>query len=255
MSTPTAARPAEETERHYLQATPLLDYGHPALRQLIEQRGWRPLPERERIGAIYDYVRDEIPFGYNRTDELAASAVLADAYGQCDTKATLLMALFRASGIPCRLHGATVDKRLQRGMVSGLVYRLWRAAIRHSWVEVRFAGRWVGLDGVILDRPYLDGVRTKVRVAEGEGFLGYAVGTDDLSRPPIEWQGTDTAIQTQAVARDLGVFDDPDSFYRAVGSNFAGLRGRLFRSVIQPAMNARVAAIRALATEERSRRS
>jgi transglutaminase-like putative cysteine protease len=255
MTTAPTARPPEATDTRYTQPTQLVDYDHPSLRALIAERGWTELPERERIGAIYYFVRDEIRFGYNASDDLPASSVLADGYGQCDTKATLLMTLLRATGISCRLHGATVDKRLQRGMVSELVFRLWRADIRHSWVEVLFEGSWVGLDGAILDRAYLDGVRAKVRVTEGEGLLGYAVGTDDLAHPPIEWQGADTAIQTTAVVRDLGIFDDPDTFYRGVGSNFSGIRGWIFRHLIRPSMNEKVAAIRALAGTERSDRS
>lgn len=60
--------------------------------------------------------------------------------------------------------------------------------------------------------------------------------------------GGDTAIQAAAVERDLGVFDDPDSFYRTCGSNFSGARGWIFRHAIRPRMNRRVAAIRALAS-------
>jgi transglutaminase-like putative cysteine protease len=237
-------RQAEDTDQRYLRSTPLLNYDHPDLQALVAERNWRVLPERERIGAIYDFVRDEIPFGYNATDDLPASAVLADRHGQCDTKAILLMALLRATGIPCRLHGATVDKRLQRGMAPAIVYRLWGADIRHSWVEVLFEGRWVGLDGVILDLAYLDGIRAKFHVPAGDGFLGHAVGTGDLADPPNRWRGTDTAIQSAGIARDLGTFDDPDGFYAACGSNFAGLRGWLFRHLIRARMNLRVAAIR-----------
>lgn len=42
-------------------------------------------------------VRDDIVFGYNIDDEIPASKVLADGYGQCNTKGTLFMALLRAS--------------------------------------------------------------------------------------------------------------------------------------------------------------
>lgn len=48
----------------------------------------------------------------------------------------------------------------------------------------------------------------------------------------------------RAIARDLGVFDEPDSFYRAVGSNFSGVRGWFFRHFMRPGMNRRVALTR-----------
>jgi transglutaminase-like putative cysteine protease len=184
MVTPAATPPAEEVGTRYLRATPVLDYRHPRLQALVAGRRWADIPEFARIGAIYDFVRDEIAFGYNASDDLPASAVLADGYGQCDTKATLLTALLRATGIPCRLHGATVTKPLQRGIAPEILYRFWRADIRHSWVEVLLDGRWVALEGVILDRAYLDGVRAKV--GDRGGCLGYAVGTDDLADPPVQ---------------------------------------------------------------------
>lgn len=249
MSTQTTDRIEQGAEERYLRPTPLLDYDHPQLQTLIEARGWGDLPERERIGAIYDFVRDEIAFGFNATDLMPASSVLADHDGQCDTKATLLMALLRATGIPCRLRGANVDKRLHHGMLPTVLYRLWLADIRHNWVEVFFEGRWIRLDGVILDHTYLDGVRTIVGNHDGEAFLGYAVGTNDLAEPPNEWRGVDTAIQAEAVTRDLGVTDDPDSFYREQGANFTGAKGWFFRHVMRDGMNRKVAEIRALGTQ------
>lgn len=202
------------------------------------------LPERERIGAIYDFVRDEMPFGYNASDDLPASAVLADGYGQCNTKTTLLMALLRAGGIGCRFHGATLDKSLQHGVMIGLLYRLAPNSIIHSWAEVCVDGRWVGLEGVILDDAYLDGIRTSI-CGDGGPFLGYGVGTDDLANPPIQWAGTDTRIQATGVNEDFGVFDDPDTFYRAHGVNARGIKGWLYRHVMRKAMNKRVRRIRA----------
>ncbi len=125
----------------YLRPTALLDHEHPTIAALVRTRGWSVLPESERIGAIYAFVRDEITFGYNEADTLPASRVLADGYGQCNTKTTLLMALLRAAGIPCRFHGATIHKRLQRGVINGLFYAMAPASIVHSWAEVRIADR------------------------------------------------------------------------------------------------------------------
>lgn len=102
-----------------LRPTSILDYKHHSIQTLVLARGWRELPYSDRIGAIYNFVRDEIAFGYNVSDEASASVVLADGYGQCNTKTSLLMALFRAADIPCRFHGATIHKRLQKGVVNG----------------------------------------------------------------------------------------------------------------------------------------
>lgn len=242
--TATPPRDAPDAARH-LGATALLDYAHPALRTLVDGKGWRRLPERERIGAVYAFVRDDIPFGYNATDTLAASRVLADGYGQCNTKTTLLMALLRAADIPCRFHGATIDKRLQKGIVSGPFYWLAPRHIIHSWAEVFFAGRWTALEGVILDRRYLAGLRATLPADTGR-LIGYGVGIDDLANPPIDWTGADTFIQIKGVDRDVGVCDDPDSFYARHGHTLTGLKAALYRTIVRHLMNRRVAAIRAL---------
>ena len=48
--------------------------------------------------------------------EFQLQKVLADGYGQCNTKGTLFMALLRACNIPCRVHGFTIDKKIaERG--------------------------------------------------------------------------------------------------------------------------------------------
>ena len=82
-------------ENKYLKKTPMVNYDAAPIKDLIRSRGWETLDTFSRIGAIYDYVRNEILFGYNRSDTLTAEEVLADGYGQCNTKATLLMALRR----------------------------------------------------------------------------------------------------------------------------------------------------------------
>jgi hypothetical protein len=147
-------------EKH-LQQTPLLDFASDPIRRLIEAEGWFQLPAFERIGAAYTFVRDRIAFGYNRDDNIPASAVLADGYGQCNTKGTLLMALLRALGVSCRLHGFTIHKALQRGVVPELVYGLVPDSVLHSWVEIYHDGRWTNLDGFILDRPFLSALQAK----------------------------------------------------------------------------------------------
>ena len=74
-----------------LVPTKLLNFDAAPLAHLIENRSWRGLSEYDQIGAAYDFVRNEIAFGYNRADDIPASEVLSDGYGQCNTKGTLLM--------------------------------------------------------------------------------------------------------------------------------------------------------------------
>jgi transglutaminase-like putative cysteine protease len=77
----------------YLKETKMLNYSSKSIQNLISDRKWDALDEFHRILAIYNYIRDEILFGYNVSDKITASQVLTDGYGQCNTKGTLFMAL------------------------------------------------------------------------------------------------------------------------------------------------------------------
>lgn len=229
----------------YLRATRLLDHESESIQRLIDARGWRTLAPEARIGAAYDFVRDEIAFGYNASDVLPASTVLADGYGQCNTKTTLLMALLRGLGIPCRVHGATIHKRLQRGVVNGLFFLAAPASINHTWTEVFVDDRWIGLEGVILDAPYLRGLRKAVPSGT-TAFLGFGVGTENLGAPPVEWQGAATWIQRTGVNQDFGAYADPDLYYAEHGDNLTGIRAWLYATWIRHVLNRNVARIRGL---------
>jgi hypothetical protein len=225
-----------------LAATPLLDFHHPDIEALVARRGWRELPPHERIGAVYDFVRNEIPFGYNEGDQLPASRVLADGLGQCNTKGVLLMALLRAVGVPCRFHGFTIDKALQKGALTGLAYRLAPRSIVHSWVEVELDGRWLNLEGFILDAAYLG--RLQQRFAGTRAFCGYGAATPDLMNPGVDWCGRDTYIQKDGINHDFGVHDSPDAFFARHGSNLSGFKRWLFQRVVRHRMNRNVRRIR-----------
>ncbi len=225
----------------YLTETALLDFRSASIQALIDQRGWASLDTHGRIGAAYEFVRNEIRFGYNSDDALPASRVLVDGYGQCNTKGTLLMALLRALRIPCRFHGFTIDKALQRGIVPELVYPLAPVDIIHSWVEVPVDDRWIDLEGFILD----DGVLQALQRAfpERASLCAYGAGTDSLQAPCVDWTGKSTYIQKTGINHDFGVFDSPDAFY-ATHRQLSGARGLLFRWVVRHWMNRRVARIR-----------
>ena len=239
----THAFPAELTKK-----TDLLDFKSPQIQQLIVERRWQALPEFERIGAIYDFVRNEIKFGYNQSDSLPASQVLADGFGQCNTKGILLMALLRANQIACRFHGFTIDKRLQKGAITGWAYVLAPASIIHSWVEIWFDGRWVNLEGFILDESYLIALQQTFPAAKE--FCGFGAAVTDLRDPPVQWKGTDTYIQKEGINADFGIFNSPDDFYRKHGTNLSGVRKWVFESVVRAQMNRNVERIR-LSKEER----
>lgn len=229
-----------------LKKTKLLDYDDCLIQSLIYERGWRDLPEYDAIGAVYHFVKDEILFGYNRCDNLTASEVLSDGIGQCNTKSTLLMALLRALGIPCRLHGFTVSKDFQKGATSGIVSFLAPSEIVHTWVEVLFQNRWIVLEGVIIDDGFLQSIKQMYRETKGI-FRMYAIAVDDFPNLAVDWTGKDTFIQSKAIVKDFGIFPDPDSFFSKHSQNLGILRTFLYEHIGCKKMTRNINRLRKLA--------
>ena len=228
---------------NYKKETLLLNYSYPSIQQLVKQRNWKELEEVERIKAIYTFVRDEIQFGYNTSDTLPASQILADGYGQCNTKSTLLMALLRATEIPCRMRGFTIDKALQKGAITGIWYQLAPKNILHSWVEVYTQSNWYILEGVILDKSYLHALQEQNKNCTTT-FCGYGVYTDTFQQPAIEWNLTNTYIQDKGINQDFGLFDSPDDFYAKYAQKLNWFKQFLFTHVVRNHMNNNVKKIR-----------
>ena len=97
---------------------------------------------------------------------MSAVEVLQDSFGQCNTKATLLMALLRSVNIPCRLHAFNVSKDFQKGALPQIIYLLAPKYILHTWVEVFFNDKWIALEGVIIDKDYLYTVQRKCQIKQ-----------------------------------------------------------------------------------------
>lgn len=230
-------------QEKYLKSTRLLDFEQDYVKTLVDDKHWLTMSEHDKILAIYNFVKDEINFGYNVSDNLTASEVLKDGYGQCNTKTTLFMALLRSAGIPCRFHGFTIHKELQKGLVNGLAYFLAPKEIIHSWAEVLYNGNWVELEGLILDKAYLTGLKSKFDNRRGS-FCGYGVDVKEIENIPNEWQGCNTYIQKEGIVRDFGVFSSPDEFYDKYGANFSGFKKLIFTKIVRKVMNNNVIKIR-----------
>ena len=49
--------------------TLILDYNIKVIQDLINSRQWKKLNDIEKVKSIYNFVRDEIKFGYNSSTE------------------------------------------------------------------------------------------------------------------------------------------------------------------------------------------
>lgn len=227
----------------YLRETAMLNYSAGEIQKLIGDRQWKSADEFSRIRQIYNFVRDEILFGYNVDDSIPASKVLADGYGQCNTKGTLFMALLRGAGIPCRVHGFTIDKKLQKGAMTGLIYRSAPRNIFHSWVEVYLDGIWYELEAFILDKKYLSQLQSINRACTG-AFCGYGVAVKDFRNPVIDFERNNTYIQSEGITQDFGIYDCPDDLLKEHHQEMSVLKAFLYRNIGRHLMNYNIGKIR-----------
>jgi hypothetical protein len=227
----------------YLKETRLLNFQDESIQKLITNRGWGNLPEKEKILNIYNFVRDEINFGYNSDDEIIASNVLKDGYGQCNTKGILFMALLRSVGVPCRFHGFTIDKQLQKGVITGFWYYLAPRNIVHSWIEIFYKDSWLNIEGFILDIKYLTALQKTFKDYKTD-FCGYGVATKNFFNPEIHWNENNTYIQKEGINRDLGIFDDPDIFFKGHRQELSRLKKIVYINFVSSFMNQNVSKIR-----------
>lgn len=126
-----------------LAPTPLIDSDHPAVIEFAKRT--RGANDRERAVDLYYRVRDEIRYDPYRIDlsvaGLRASRALANGYGWCVPKATLLAAAARAAGIPARVGYADVRNHLStermRAVAQTDLY-IW-----HGYTALWLDGGWV----------------------------------------------------------------------------------------------------------------
>ena len=227
----------------YLKETRLLDYSNASIQDLINKKEWKKLEVVDRIKSIYNFVRDEIKFGYNEADDIPASEILKNGYGQCNTKATLLMTLLRAVEIPNRIHGFTIDKALQKGAITGIWYKLSPQNILHSWVEVLVNEQWYFMEGVILDKVYLGKIQQENPECKTT-FCGFGVYTDNFQNPTIDWSLNNTFIQDKGINQDFGLFYTPDEFYKKHQQKLNVFKRFAFKNFVRQIMNRNVERIR-----------
>ena len=193
--------------------------------------------------AIYRFVRDEIRFGFTPLfDQATPTQTLQRRQGHCNPQGALLVALLRAADVEARQHFVT----LHRTLLDGLFPRGGEppAAILHSLVEVRLDGRWLPIDGHILDPRFFAAAQQRLR-SEGR-TLGYGTHIDAR----IDWDGT-TPCMAQFVDPDMRVADHgapprPEALYASADNpqRLDRLGGAVFRWFAAPGANTVIDAMR-----------
>jgi hypothetical protein len=190
----------------------LADYDNPLVREIAERLISDANTVREKLYRLFHYVRDDIKFGFPRDGDLVkASGTIRLGKGQCNTKGTLLLALCKAVGIPARIHFSSIKKEIQRGLFTGLGYKLIPPLLSHSWIEVDVDGKWRRIDSYINDEEYYLAAKSALK---NKGWdTGYSVSCPGGECSCDFNIDEEVFVQMGAVVGDHGVWDDPVDYY------------------------------------------
>jgi hypothetical protein len=166
----------------------------------------------EKVESIFNYVRDEIKFGFPRVwDQVPASETVYYGIGYCNTKATLFVAMCRAVGIPARLHFGLIDIQVMHGILPSFVFPLLPKLGGHSWSEVQLDGEWKSLDSYIDDKAFYE--RAAQKLKKSGRAVGYSVSTID-GKSSCEFNfGEKGFVHMGAVRQDHGTWEDAADYF------------------------------------------
>jgi transglutaminase-like putative cysteine protease len=177
-----------------LDPTPIIDSDHAAVIAFAHRADGTT--DREVAVALFYAVRDCFRYDPYHIDVtpagMRASTVLANGYGWCVTKATLLTAACRARRIPARLGFADVRNHLsteRMRQVMGTDVFFW-----HGFTEIHLDGRWLKATPAF-----------NIELCERFGFLPLEFdGRSDSIYHPFDTAGH----RHMEYVRERGSFDD-----------------------------------------------
>jgi transglutaminase-like putative cysteine protease len=233
-----------EARFRWLRGTRQLDVMTPLLNSRAVAVTQVATDDREKAVFLHDYIK-ALPFAcVPNFAALTASEVLKLGQGDCFTKGMLFVAMLRALLIPARLRFVMLPTDFLHGIIEPE-----DLTIVHAMAEIYLQGRWRVTDSYVPDAWLQAGARSKLR-AEGRK-IGYGVhlqGHDTWNGLRDASAQCTTADPSTLPVVDMGVADDPESFY--ADHNHGGLRRnfatRLKWRLAAPIVNKRVAAVRAI---------
>jgi transglutaminase-like putative cysteine protease len=168
----------------YLQETPVCNYSHPAIQEIVYAVTDGCVDDTDRARRIFYYVRDSIRFALlGSGSEFTASETARTGYGDCGSKTNLHLALLRAAGIPARARGILAKFSALKGMVPGFLSALSERFYPedfHFWPECYLDGRWISCEALLDQALY-------------EGALRQGLFTE-AQIPSIDWDGQSDLI-------------------------------------------------------------
>ncbi|HET6828372.1 MAG TPA: transglutaminase-like domain-containing protein [Ramlibacter sp.] len=229
--------PADDP-RAWLGNTPLLDLDDPKLRLKAHSLTQLCKSEREKALAIYGFVK-RLPLRKAiKLRQHSPREVLEAGEGDADDKATLLIALLRAAGIPARLRYVELHRGMLRGLVSGMT------GAARPLAEV-WLGRWMRTDTYIFDAGYMAAARQRLKDKGWSRGYGIHVGGDTLWAGVADsYLGGEAPETDPMVLRELGTVNDPQEALRLRRGQLGPLMRALHWSMVAPGMGRAIRELR-----------
>ena len=192
----------------------LSDYKNPIVKNKAEELIRNSESLEDKISAIFYYVRDDIKFAFPKEGDLVqASQTIKYGYGQCNTKATLFLALCKALGIHARIHFSLIEKDIQRGLFSGIAFWLMPKEISHSWIEIEMNGEWLKIDAFINDAAFYKAGKKELK--KNNWDVGYSIAcSKNDSSIELDFEN-EKFVQMDAVTEDHGIYDEPMDYFNS----------------------------------------
>lgn len=193
-----------DTFAKYVRPTRMVDFDVAAVKKQANTLVKDAKTDYQAIKAIHEFVAN-LPIGFDKEDS-PASHVLKKGRGQCITKTTLFIALLRAAGVPCRVHGWRLHKFVHKTHMPALVYMFSPKTTLFTYPEVYYKNKWMLLSQALYSRKQPD--------------WGVCPFDDAVARK--------NPVKDEWIAQDLGVFWHPDAFVEKHGTNTDGWRKLAF---------------------------
>jgi hypothetical protein len=196
-------------------AARLSDHDHPLVQRTAKRLAEGRETDLAKLQALFQFVRDQVPFGFparpSEWDRVSASRVMELGRGYCNTKATLLVALCRAVGIPARVHFGRIQADIMWGIFPSTAVSFMPRVVPHSWTEVYLDGAWKPIDAYINDKAFFQAARA--RLERSGRSVGYSLACVDGRCSCAFSFGEKGFVQMGAVVEDHGAWEDASAYF------------------------------------------
>jgi hypothetical protein len=203
----------KKAKAQFLRETEYCDYSHYLIYKTAQDFKRRYKSKRELAVALFYWVKDSVRYSLGQWN-VKASQTLLQKYGTCTNKANLLVALYRAVGIPAGFGIMKVNGQRYLGPACiPMLGSQMSQRSTHTYVAVYLGGRWIKVDPSD-DRKLSDSISHFNHTADA-----------------VEWDGYSNAelnLNKEDVFSDDFPVDDIDYIMRKKPRNAKGIRLKIF---------------------------